>query len=69
MSKRYAVSVEVCHVLTRADADKIAAKIRGRLNDLDEDIYICIADYEQVKTKVDNITSIQASRLEKLGVG
>jgi len=48
MNKRYAVGIEICHVLTEAEAKKLADKIRNRLGDMDEDIYICITEYEQV---------------------
>jgi len=40
MNKRYAVGIEICPVLTEAEAKKLADKIRNRLGDMDEDIYI-----------------------------
>lgn len=47
-TKRYAVSVEICHVETEQRADELAESIRDRLSDLDEDVYLCIASYVQV---------------------
>ena len=48
---RYAVSVEVCHLLTEYDARKLADKIRDRLNDISEDVYICVSEYEKVRSR------------------
>ena len=48
---RYAVSVEVCHILTELDARMLAEKIRNRLNDIPEDVYVCVSEYEQVRSR------------------
>ncbi len=49
--KRYSVSIEICHILDRQQAERLAKKIRDRLNDMDEDVYVCIADYVQVRSR------------------
>ena len=49
MGIRYAVSIEVCHIMCRNDADSIAEQIRDRLYDLNEDVYICVSEYEKVQ--------------------
>lgn len=51
MSKRFSVSVEICHILDREKAEYLADKIKNRLSDLNEDIYVCVADYQQVKKR------------------
>ena len=50
-STRYAVSIEVCHILTEYDAERLAELIRDRLNDIPEDVYICVSKYEQVRCR------------------
>lgn len=47
--KRYAVGVEICHILTQERASVLANMIRDRLDDMDEDVFICITEYEQVR--------------------
>ena len=47
--KRFAVSIEICHIMSRVEADALAEEIRGRLNDIDGDVYICVSDYEKVR--------------------
>ena len=49
MIKGYAVSLEICHLASQEDADLLAAQIKYKLNDLDEDVYICTSFYSQVK--------------------
>jgi len=51
MTERYAVSVEVCHILTEHEAQEIADQIRDRLNDIHEDVYVCVSRYEQVRAR------------------
>lgn len=52
---RYAVSVEICHILSEAEADILAEKIRDRLDDIDEDVYVCVSRYEQVRSRRDSL--------------
>ncbi|MCK5609593.1 hypothetical protein KAR91_47400 [Candidatus Pacearchaeota archaeon] len=61
--KKYAVSIEACHILTKEKAEVLAEQIRHRLNDIDEDIYVCISDYEQVRSRSEKIISIKKRRL------
>jgi len=49
MRNGYAVSLEICHLASQADADRLATQIKYKLNDLDEDVYICTSFYRQVK--------------------
>lgn len=51
VEKRYAVGMEICHVLTQEKAEILAQMIRDRLNDMDEDVFICITEYEQVRKR------------------
>lgn len=51
MTSRYSVSIEVCHLLTEYDARRLADEIRDRLNDIQEDVYVCICEYEQVRAR------------------
>ncbi len=48
---RYAVSIEVCHILSEYDARRLAEKIRDRLDDIPEDVYVCVSEYEQVRAR------------------
>ena len=48
MSTNYAVSLEACHILTRERAEEIAEIIRERFSNIDEDMYVCISEYERV---------------------
>jgi len=61
MPKRYAVSIEACHLIRRKDAKALAAKIRTRLSDIDEDIYICISEYEQVKANSQRLRVLKSA--------
>ena len=64
MDKRYAVSVEICHILDREKAEELAEKIKHRLNDIQEDIYVCISDYVQVNKRLTTITAFTNFRLK-----
>ena len=48
---KYAVSIEICHILTEFDARRLADEIRNRLNDIPEDVYVCVSEYEQVRAR------------------
>lgn len=60
--KRYAVSIEACHILTEQEANDLAEKIRDRLFDIDENIFICVSHYERVQNKVHDLSAIQKAR-------
>ncbi len=49
--KRYAVSLKICHIENEENAIELADIIKDKLRDINEDIYICIGTYEQVKKK------------------
>ena len=51
MTKRFSVSLEICHIENREKAEVIAKEIEIRLSDFNEDVYVCIADYQQVKRR------------------
>jgi len=48
---RYSVSVEICHILDECEARRLAEKIRHRLDDIQEDVYICVGEYDQVRAR------------------
>ena len=49
--KRFAVSIEICHILDKQQAERLAEQIRNRLCDISEDVYVCISEYEQVQKR------------------
>lgn len=61
--KRFAVSIEICHILDKEHADRLAEQIRDRLYDIPEDVYVCVSEYEKVQNRIMPTTHIQ--KLEK----
>ena len=65
MRIRYAVSIEVCHLLSQEEADAVAEKIRGAFDDddLQEDVYLCVSAYEQVSKRADQVRGDEMERM------
>lgn len=48
---RYAVSLEICHIMTYSEAQALESEIKHRLADINQDIYVCVGTYEQVRQR------------------
>jgi len=62
---RYAVGIEICHILTEKRAETLAQMIRDRLDDMDEDVFICITKYEQVRHRDSVVNKAEQALKEK----
>lgn len=47
----FCVSIEANHIKDKKRAEEVAAIIRDRLSDLNEDIYVSVLEYELVSSK------------------
>ena len=65
--RRFAVSIEACHILTRERAEEVAELIRDRMLDIDEDVYVCVSDYRAVQSRVAPREDDQFQQLAKIG--